>query len=95
MRKPMRAKLLSGHGWCAALTVALTVAVARNGWACATCGLSAEDPKAHAYLSSVIFMVSVPYTIFAIAGAVAFFAYRSACRRRTMDEVNPPPARPL
>jgi H+/gluconate symporter-like permease len=86
----MKARLLSGHRWWAALAVALMSAVARNAHACATCGLSAEDPKAHAYLSSVIFMIGAPYSIFVIGVLVAFFAYRNARRHRMEHEVSPP-----
>ena len=86
----MKVKQLSGHKWWAALTITLMVAAARTAHACATCGMSAEDSKSHAYLSSVLFMMAIPYSIFLIGSVVAFFAYRTACRRRMEAEDSPP-----
>lgn len=86
----MKVKQLSRHKWWAALAITLIVAAARNAHACATCGLSADDSTGHAYLSSVIFMMAVPYSIFLIASVVAFFAYRTASRRRMEAEDSPP-----
>jgi hypothetical protein len=89
----MKVKRLFRHKWWAALAITLMVAAARNAHACATCGMSAEDSKSHAYLSSVLFMMAIPYSIFLIASVVAFFAYRTACRRR-MEAEDSPPANP-
>jgi len=91
----MKVKQLSRHKWWAALAITLMVAAARNAHACATCGLSADDSTGHAYLSSVIFMMAVPYSIFLIASVVAFFAYRTASRRRIEAEDRPPENPPL
>lgn len=50
-------------------------------YACAMCGLPAGDHQAHAFNTSVLFMMLVPYSIVLIIGAVLFFSYRSARRR--------------
>ncbi|HEV3114310.1 MAG TPA: hypothetical protein VGY99_27815 [Candidatus Binataceae bacterium] len=91
----MKLKQPFRHQWWAALAITLIIAAARNAHACATCGMSAEDSKSHAYLSSVIFMMAVPYSIFLIGSVVAFFAYRAACRRRTETEDSPPENQPF
>jgi hypothetical protein len=57
--------------------------------------LSVEDSKSHAYLSSVLFMMAVPYSILLIGSVVAFFAYRAACRRRAEAEDGPPENQPF
>jgi hypothetical protein len=86
----MNVKQVSRHKWWAGLVLTLIITAARSAHACATCGLSADDPKGHAYLSSVLFMMAMPYSIFLIGSVVAFFAYRAACRRRTEAEDSPP-----
>ena len=85
----MKVTQLFRRKWWAALALPLIIALARSAHACATCGLSAEDSKSHAYLSSVIFMMAVPYSICAIGAAVAFFAYRNASRRRLQAQDRP------
>lgn len=85
----MKVKQLFQAKWLVALAVALTAATARNAYACATCGL----PDDRAYTTSVIFMMAVPYAIFLIGAAVAFFAYRNACRRRNIEPSQPVPNR--
>jgi|SRR6516164_7051490 hypothetical protein len=50
-------------------------------YACAMCGLPAGDHEAHAFNTSVLFMMLVPYSIVLIIGAALFFSYRSARRR--------------
>jgi hypothetical protein len=91
----MKRNLLSRREWWAALVITLMMAAARNAHACATCGLSAEDSKSHAYMSSVLFMMAVPYSIFLVGSVVAFFAYRAASRRRSGAEGIPPEDQPL
>jgi hypothetical protein len=91
----MKVKRLSRHQWWAALAIMLIVAAARTAHACATCGLSAEDSKSRAYLSSVIFMMAVPYSLCAIGAAVAFFAYRNASRRRLQAQDRPVVSEPF
>ncbi len=78
----MRFELLFQGKWLVVLAAALMAAMARNAYACATCGL-AGDPG---YTASVIFMMAVPYSLCLIGGLVAFFAYRNACRRRIAEE---------
>jgi TRAP-type mannitol/chloroaromatic compound transport system permease small subunit len=89
----MKARLSERKWWTVPAAV-LMVAMARNAHACATCGLSADDPKARAYLSSVVFMIAVPYTLCLIGAVVGFFAYRNA-RRRGEREINPSAPQPL
>ena len=79
-------KQLFRHKWLAALAAAVIAATARSAHACAMCGLPMGDVKTHAYNSSVLFMMAVPYSICAIGAVVAFFAYRNACRRRAESE---------
>jgi cbb3-type cytochrome oxidase subunit 3 len=68
--------------WLVALATVMMTAMARNAYACATCGL----PSDRAYTTSVVFMMAVPYSIFLIGATVAFFAYRAASRRRNAEE---------
>ncbi len=91
----MKVKQLPRHQWLAALGAALIIAAARTAHACAMCGLPLGDTKTHAYNSSVIFMMAVPYSIFIIGSVVAFFAYRNACRRRSEAEAGAPEPQPF
>ncbi|MGO9062368.1 MAG: hypothetical protein ACLQU2_34155 [Candidatus Binataceae bacterium] len=78
----MKVKQLFEVKWLAVMAAVLMATTARNAYACATCGL----PDDHAYTTSVIFMMAVPYSLCLIGGLVAFFAYRNACRRRNTEE---------
>lgn len=82
----MRIKQVFQARWLAAITAVMIAAAARSAYACAMCGLPLGDVKTHAYNSSVIFMMAVPYSIFLIGLVVAFFAYRNACRRREAED---------
>jgi hypothetical protein len=72
--------------WLAASAAALTAGAARDAHACAMCGLPPGDIATHAYNTSVLFMLSVPYAIVLVAAVVGFVAYRNACRRRDAEE---------
>ena len=62
--------------------VALTIGVApRLANACAVCGLGPNDVGGHAFNKSVLFMMAVPYTTFAVIGGFVYFAWRKAQRR--------------
>jgi hypothetical protein len=50
-------------------------------YACAMCGLPAGDHEAHAFNTSVLFMMLVPYSIVLIISAALFFSYRSGKKR--------------
>jgi heme/copper-type cytochrome/quinol oxidase subunit 2 len=50
-------------------------------WACAVCGLPAGDHAAHAFDTSILFMMAVPYTVCAVAAVVGWCAYRNGRRR--------------
>ncbi len=74
----------------AATAAALIAAVARDAHACAMCGLPAGDVATHAYNTSVLFMMAVPYSIVAIGAVVGFFAYRNG-RHRAAEGTSPDP----
>ena len=63
-------------------TMATTVALV-----CAMCGLPIGDHQTHAYNTSVLFMMAVPYGICAIGALVAYFAYRNANKRRLNEQI--------
>ena len=62
----------------ASLTIALAPRVAN---ACAVCGLGPNDVGGHAFNSSVLFMMAVPYSTFAFIAGVVYLAWRRAHRR--------------
>jgi hypothetical protein len=62
-----------------ALTIALAPRVAS---ACAVCGLGPNDVGGHAFNSSVLFMMAVPYSTFALIAAAVYFTWRRAHRRQ-------------
>lgn len=76
--------------WLAAPAAALFAASARDAYACAMCGLPAGDIATHAYNTSVLFLLTVPYAIVATATVVGFVAYRNANRRRSAEENSDP-----
>jgi hypothetical protein len=91
----VKVKQLPRLQWFAAIAAALIVAAARNANACAMCGLPLGDTMTHAYNSSVLFMIAAPYSIVLIGSVVAFFAYRTACRRRAEAQDSPPAPQPF
>ncbi len=88
MKRFLQSKWLAKLG--AATAVALVAAAARDAHACAMCGLPAGDVATHAYNTSVLFMMAVPYSIVAIGAVVGFFAYRNG-RRRAAEGTSPDP----
>ncbi len=76
--------------WIAAPAAALLAASARDAHACAMCGLPAGDVATHAYNTSVLFLLSVPYAIVAAATVVGFVAYRNANRRQVAEDTSEP-----
>ena len=50
--------------------------VPRIASACAVCGLGPNDVGGHAFNSSVLFMMAVPYATFALIGGAVYFAWR-------------------
>jgi len=81
----------NGNLKAAAITVmsAIVAAVPRLASACATCGLGENDHAAHAYKSSVLFMLASPYASFAAIGGITYFVYRRSIRR---ERNSTPPA---
>lgn len=68
------------------IVVLLGTAIPKPAWACAVCGLPAGDHAAHAFDTSILFMMAVPYTVCALAAVVGWCAYRNA-RRRARTQV--------
>ena len=60
------------------LAIALAPRVAS---ACAVCGLGPNDVGGHAFNSSVLFMMAVPYTTFALIGGAFYLTWRRARRK--------------
>jgi len=60
------------------MTIALAPRVAN---ACAVCGLGPNDVGGHAFNSSVLFMMAVPYTTCALIGSFVYLAWRRSHRR--------------
>ena len=52
--------------------------------ACAVCGLGPNDNAGHAFNTSVLFMMAVPYTTVVIIGGAVYFAWRKAQRRNAL-----------
>jgi hypothetical protein len=68
------------------MTVALAPRVAD---ACAVCGLGPNDVGGHAFNSSVLFMMAVPYATVVLVGGVFFWTWRKAALRRENSAVPP------
>ena len=60
-----------------ALTSSAVALAPRVAGACAVCGLGPNDVGGHAFNSSVLFMMAVPYATFALIGGAVFWAYRA------------------
>jgi hypothetical protein len=60
----------------------LTIAIApRVASACAVCGLGPNDVGGHAFNTSVLFMMAIPYSTVALIGGAVYFTWRKAQRR--------------
>lgn len=60
----------------------LTIAIApRIAHACAVCGLGPNDVGGHAFNSSVLFMMAIPYSTVALIGGAVYLTWRRAQRR--------------
>jgi len=70
-------KLLTIASGLTALTMAAAPQLAN---ACAVCGLGPNDVGGHAFNNSVLFMMAVPYTTFALIGGFVYLAWRRAHR---------------
>ena len=70
----------------ASMTFALAPRVAD---ACAVCGLGPNDVGGHAFNSSVLFMMAVPYATVVLVGGVFFWTWRKAALRRENSAVPP------
>jgi hypothetical protein len=64
-----------------ALTALTTILAPRVANACAVCGLGPNDVGGHAFNKSVLFMMAVPYTTFAVIGGAVYLTWRRAHRR--------------
>ena len=71
-------KLLSVATSLTSLTIALAPRVAN---ACAVCGLGPNDVGGHAFNTSVLFMMAVPYSTFALIAGAVYFTWRRAHRQ--------------
>lgn len=71
-------KLLPIATGLASLTIALAPRVAN---ACAVCGLGPNDVGGHAFNTSVLFMMAVPYTTFALIAGAVFLSWRRSHRQ--------------
>lgn len=77
----MRSKLI------ARITSLVVVAVAAFpvlANACAVCGLGPNDTGGHAFNTSVLFMMAVPYITVTIIGGAVYLAWRKAQRRNAL-----------
>ena len=71
-------------------SVGLTISLAtpalalapRVASACAVCGLGPNDVGGHAFNSSVLFMMAVPYATCVLIGGVVYWTWRKAAHRR-------------
>lgn len=63
-----------------ALTIALFPQVVN---ACAVCGLGPNDIGGHAFNTSVLFMMGVPYTTVLVIGGAFYLAWRRGQRRNS------------
>jgi hypothetical protein len=71
----------------AALTIGLAPRVAS---ACAVCGLGPNDVGGHAFNTSVLFMMAVPYSTFALIAGAVFLTWRRAQRRNDSSFADSP-----
>jgi hypothetical protein len=77
-------KLLALATGAAAMATAIAPQVAN---ACAVCGLGPNDVGGHAFNSSVLFMMAVPYTTVALIGGAVYLTWRKAARRRSESSI--------
>src|SRR5262249_60613445 len=93
MRMPRARTLLVGIALIAALLAPHQV-LAQG---CAMCGtaFNHDDPVARAFNWSVLFLIAMPYTVFALAAGGLFLAPRPPSSRRRAAGTSPAPARPL
>jgi hypothetical protein len=63
------------------LTSAIIALAPRVAGACAVCGLGPNDVGGHAFNSSVLFMMAVPYTTFALIAGAVYLSWRRAHRK--------------
>ena len=65
------------------VTVVLVMPTIVN--ACAVCGLGPNDNAGHAFNTSVLFMMAVPYTTVIVIGGAVYLAWRKAQRRNAFS----------
>jgi hypothetical protein len=78
--KVMKSRL-SLYRWFGAVAAAALAIAPRAAHACAMCGLPPGDHEAHAFNTSVLFMMIVPYSIAAASIGGFYIAYRRGKRR--------------
>lgn len=71
-------KLLAIATGLSSMTIALAPRMAN---ACAVCGLGPNDVGGHAFNSSVLFMMAIPYSTVALIGGAVYLTWRKAQRR--------------
>ena len=52
--------------------------------ACAVCGLGPNDTAGHAFNTSVLFMMGVPYSTVLIIGGAVYLVWRKASRQKDL-----------
>lgn len=62
-------------------------ALPRIASACAVCGLGPNDVGGHAFNSSVLFMMAVPYTTVLVVGGAIYLTWRRAAQRRNASPI--------
>ena len=81
----MRFEKISIATTLASMSIAFAPRVAA---ACAVCGLGPNDVGGHAFNSSVLFMMAVPYTTFALIGGAVYLTWRRAHRKHDSSIAN-------
>lgn len=77
-------KLLTLATGLSSLTLALAPQAAN---ACAVCGLGPNDVGGHAFNSSVLFMMAVPYSTFVLIAGAMYWTWRRAAHRRNDSSI--------
>lgn len=70
-----------------ALAGAMIMAAPRLASACAMCGLSPGDHAAHAFNTSVLFMLVGPYLTVGAIGGILYLAWRRANQNHDPNEI--------
>ena len=72
------------------LTLLAITLAPRVADACAVCGLGPNDVGGHAFNSSVLFMMAVPYATVLLVGGIFLLTWRKAAHRRNDSPIAGP-----